>query len=205
MTSDVQGRAERLLKDITPGEWRRGQEGNWRVYGPDGSGEHAGLLAVVHKTPANADFIAAAPQLVRDLLTLVQQLEAERDEARKQLRETQPCEVCRWPRPMDIDHNICECCGFQPSYNDAEAYRAAWDGRWWFTDERYRHLKPVILEAAEAKLATYEAGIARLEQEMRDSAVLLANSPILALHGYAYAIQQWADSLAALRAGDPQA
>lgn len=49
---------------FTPGPWRRGQEGNPRIYGPDGQGEHSGLIAEVYKdVTANAKLIAAAPEL----------------------------------------------------------------------------------------------------------------------------------------------
>lgn len=45
------------------------------------------------------------------------------------IREQHPCVICRWPRPFDNEHNICECCGFQEGYDNVEAY--IWDGRWW--------------------------------------------------------------------------
>jgi len=48
----------------TPGPWREGEEGNMRVYGPDGMGEHSGLIAHVFKSRANAHLIAAAPDLL---------------------------------------------------------------------------------------------------------------------------------------------
>jgi hypothetical protein len=47
----------------TPGPWVEGQDGNNRVYGPDGMGEHSGLIAVVYKGRANVSLIAAAPDL----------------------------------------------------------------------------------------------------------------------------------------------
>ena len=49
----------------TPGPWCEGQEGNHRVYGPDGMGEHSGLIAVVYKGRANARLIAAAPDMAK--------------------------------------------------------------------------------------------------------------------------------------------
>lgn len=56
-------RAERLLRDITPGEWEDGYlSGN-------GDGVCAGdVLVAESMAPVDAAFIAAAPQLVRDLL-----------------------------------------------------------------------------------------------------------------------------------------
>lgn len=51
----------------TPGPWSEGAEGNLRVYGPDGQGEHSGLIAVVHKGRANVNLIAAAPDLLEAL------------------------------------------------------------------------------------------------------------------------------------------
>ena len=51
----------------TPGPWRRGQEGNLRVYGPDAT-QDAGVLAEViphnGQQSANARLIAAAPDLL---------------------------------------------------------------------------------------------------------------------------------------------
>lgn len=56
----------------TPGPWRRGQDGNPRVYGPDGSGIHSGLLMSeagdVFKGPANARRIARVPDIEAALL-----------------------------------------------------------------------------------------------------------------------------------------
>ncbi len=51
----------------TPGPWRAGQDGNMRVYGPDNSQEHSGLIASVYKGRANARLIAAAPELLEAL------------------------------------------------------------------------------------------------------------------------------------------
>jgi hypothetical protein len=55
----------------TPGPWRDGQDGNMRVYGPDGMGEHSGLIAVVYKGRANAQLIAAAPDLLEAMKGIV--------------------------------------------------------------------------------------------------------------------------------------
>jgi hypothetical protein len=52
---------------FTPGPWREGIDGNNRVYGPDASGEHTGLIAVVYKGRANIRLIAAAPELYEAL------------------------------------------------------------------------------------------------------------------------------------------
>lgn len=54
-------------KAHTPGPWREGADGNTRVYGPDGMGEHSGIVADVFKGRANARLIAAAPDLLEAL------------------------------------------------------------------------------------------------------------------------------------------
>jgi hypothetical protein len=59
-----------MLEAATPGPWRDGQEGNIRVYGPDGMAEHSGLIANVFKGRANARLIAAAPDLAAEVLRL---------------------------------------------------------------------------------------------------------------------------------------
>lgn len=66
--------AQQQGQSFTPGPWRDGQDGNCRVYGPDGQGEHSGLIAVVYKGRANAHLIAAAPALYAALVDLVRQL-----------------------------------------------------------------------------------------------------------------------------------
>ena len=65
----------------TPGPWRVGQEGNFRVYGPDGAGIDSGPVAeamavkgldmdgAAKKRRANAHLIAAAPTLAKLLDT----------------------------------------------------------------------------------------------------------------------------------------
>jgi hypothetical protein len=47
----------------TPGPWRAGENGNNRVYGPDGMGVHSGLVANVYKGRDTINLIAAAPEL----------------------------------------------------------------------------------------------------------------------------------------------
>lgn len=47
----------------TPGPWRRGQVGNRRIYGPDGQGEHAGLIAQVFRLK-DVPLILSAPCLL---------------------------------------------------------------------------------------------------------------------------------------------
>lgn len=54
----------------TPGPWIEGIEGNPSVYGPDGMGEHSGLIAEVFKGRGNVRLIAAAPEML-DALRLV--------------------------------------------------------------------------------------------------------------------------------------
>ena len=64
---------EQMKADIeagTPGPWRAGQQGNFRVYGPDGIGEHSGLIAEVLKGRANARRIARVPQLEAEVMRL---------------------------------------------------------------------------------------------------------------------------------------
>ena len=64
---------EQMKADIeagTPGPWRAGQHGNFRVYGPDGIGEHSGLIAEVLKGKANAYRIARVPDLEAEALRL---------------------------------------------------------------------------------------------------------------------------------------
>lgn len=56
--------AEKLLKDITPGEWRY-RAGAGTVHRADGV---SGDVVARYVDPSNAAFIAAAPQLVRDLV-----------------------------------------------------------------------------------------------------------------------------------------
>ena len=55
----------------TPGPWREGIEGNNRVYGPDGRGDDSGLIAVVYKGRGNIRLIAAAPDLLEALETML--------------------------------------------------------------------------------------------------------------------------------------
>lgn len=73
------GRA--LLGKISKGPWRDGQNGNLRVYGPDNSGDMAGLIAVVYKGRANAEFIVWCRN---HLLILLDMLEAIPAQDRKQ-------------------------------------------------------------------------------------------------------------------------
>lgn len=41
----------------TPGPWRRGQSGNPRVYGADGSGQDSGLIVSTFKQSANSNLL----------------------------------------------------------------------------------------------------------------------------------------------------
>lgn len=81
-TEDVRSAATRLLTDITPGDWTVVER-----YMPEDSRDREDLEHIVVMgrptlggedstvlTKPNADFIAAAPRLVRDLLTLVADL-----------------------------------------------------------------------------------------------------------------------------------
>ena len=64
-----------MITQHTPGPWRDGQDGNCRVYGPDGQGEDSGLIAVVYKGRANARLIAAAPDLLDALFRTLNYIE----------------------------------------------------------------------------------------------------------------------------------
>lgn len=109
--ADLRRRAEQLLKGTTPApwawepiadksnEWAVGQafDANGRPIDgriPDGEWVDetvierrnvVGLNESGHANYADAEFIAAAPQLVRDLLAQVQRLEEERDKAKAAL------------------------------------------------------------------------------------------------------------------------
>ena len=61
----------------TQGPWRQGQSGNLRVYGPDGMGEHSGLVFDVEtgkasKGRANARRIARVPDLEAAYIALTE-------------------------------------------------------------------------------------------------------------------------------------
>ena len=81
---------------------------------------------------------------------------------RRLYRATQPCEVCAWPRPMEIEHNICECCGFQPALDDPGKWAAHWDGTWWAADES----PPKLIQNLQVQLASLTT--ARDEAEKRE-------------------------------------
>ena len=63
-----------LIDGTTPGPWREGQDGNTRVYGPDGMGALSGLVASFCRR-ADARLIAAAPTLAADTLRLLDEIE----------------------------------------------------------------------------------------------------------------------------------
>ncbi len=63
-----------LLNGATPGDWREGQDGNNRVYGPDGAGEHSGLIAVAYKGRPNARLIAAVKPIAQAALAAMAEL-----------------------------------------------------------------------------------------------------------------------------------
>lgn len=63
-----------LIDGTTPGPWVEGQEGNARVYGPDGMGAHSGLVASFCRR-ADARLIAAAPTLAVNTLPLLDEIE----------------------------------------------------------------------------------------------------------------------------------
>jgi len=75
-----------------PGPWQEGQEGNLRVYGPDGQGTMSGLIAEVFKGRANVRFIANAPTDISALLASHKALEAE-VERWKPVKEAMPAKV----------------------------------------------------------------------------------------------------------------
>jgi hypothetical protein len=63
----------------TPGPWRRGQDGNMRVYGPDGQGEHSGLIATVHRGSC-MNVIVAAPELLEACELVIGTLKFDRED-----------------------------------------------------------------------------------------------------------------------------
>jgi hypothetical protein len=83
--------AERLLKEITPGDWTLVEQVNgwhwppdprcriesWRDYGPNRRGS-SDIAQYLYRP--NAEFIAAAPRLVRGLLDLLVSQQQERDQ-----------------------------------------------------------------------------------------------------------------------------
>jgi hypothetical protein len=86
-------RAEGLLANITPGEWRvwrcedvfvASDAGDYTVHICD-MGEEVAIED--NEVYANAEFIAAAPQLVRDLLALLDAAAQERERLEKELHE----------------------------------------------------------------------------------------------------------------------
>lgn len=64
-----------MSEQHTPGPWSEGIDGNSRVYGPDGMGEHSGLIANVFKGRANVRLIAAAPDLLAAMVDVVDLVE----------------------------------------------------------------------------------------------------------------------------------
>lgn len=67
-----------LLDGTTPGPWREGQDGNSRVYGPDGMGALSGLVASFCRR-ADARLVTATPSLASDTLRLLDEIERLRD------------------------------------------------------------------------------------------------------------------------------
>lgn len=64
---------------ITPGPWRRGQEGNLRIYGPNGT-EHAGLICEVAgrrdgSSVDNLKAIALVPEMIEMIKRLLTAME----------------------------------------------------------------------------------------------------------------------------------
>jgi len=87
------------------------------------------------KEVAEAALAYAAAELARSELA--------RRTAEQKARDTKPCVICAWPQPMDNEHFICACCGFQPGYDDDKVAPYQWNGQWWSEQP-----KPQILEAA---------------------------------------------------------
>ncbi|MRX31874.1 hypothetical protein [Aminobacter sp. MDW-2] len=72
----------------TPAPWRRGQEGNTRIYGPDWASEHSGLIATVHRA-VDIPLITAAPSMadaIKGLIGLCQLLR-NRDDCPSEIRQ----------------------------------------------------------------------------------------------------------------------
>lgn len=79
----------------TPGPWSEGAPANTRVYGPDGSDEHSGCVAIVFKGRANTQLISAAPDLLealKDELSILAQLAGP---CQKGLVDRCRCGTCR--------------------------------------------------------------------------------------------------------------
>lgn len=69
-----------LLAAATPGPWTEGIDGNLRIYGPDCSGEHSGLLAIVYKGRPNVSLIVALHNAAPALLDAAEERDALRAE-----------------------------------------------------------------------------------------------------------------------------
>ncbi len=81
------------MEPHTPGPWREGIEGNPHVYGPDGSGADAGLIANVFKGRGNVRLVAAAPDLLaalKGVLRVADRQTAEFDAARAAIAKAEP-------------------------------------------------------------------------------------------------------------------
>ena len=119
-----------LIDGTTPGPWREGQDGNSRVYGPDGMGALSGLVASFCRR-ADARLVTASPTLAVDNLRLVDDNLRLLDENERlrgliagaiQLVENCPVEtgICccgdnmeRHPSPMNCGHTPTDMGGYQ--------------------------------------------------------------------------------------------
>lgn len=102
--SDITDRARGLLDRITPGQWEIDQQDSYHdVWAADGE-QIVQIVASFDPSPTleDAEFIAAAPDLVRGLLAEVERLTRQRDgwrhffEAQRQ-REKELCVDCERP------------------------------------------------------------------------------------------------------------
>lgn len=125
----------------------------------------------------------AATDLLADPKSVIDTLRAEKEQAQEakarmwvEARYQQPCVICGWPRPLNNEHNICECCGFQPGYDDPTRYQ--WNGAFWAA---CIEPKPKILTHFEAALVASEDARAKAEGELRSIDAVLARRPALDL------------------------
>ncbi|TAA49052.1 hypothetical protein [Shinella sp. JR1-6] len=97
---------EKAMEGVTPGPWREGTEGNQRVYGPDGMGEHSGLIANIFKGRANTRYIAACNPVVMSAILAearkVEEMEREIADLRDSLSDVLELAERQWANPEEL-------------------------------------------------------------------------------------------------------